>query len=762
MQDGGAIINNRKWNAKWIWESKDRVVNKWVCFRKNFEVEELMQTSEAFIAVDSKYWLWINDRLVVFEGGLNRGPKPGWGYYDCVDLKDYLKVGINTITVLVWYWGNEGRNSVDSGQGAFLFELDLGGDRIISDSSWRTNIHPAYIDTESPYPANLYSGYNIGFDGRLDIQGWTREDFNDKAWKNSIELGTPPVLPWGRLLKRPIPLIKDYRIKEYINTNIKKLNECTVIEGVLPYAAHVTPYFKINAECEGLKIDIRTDRYTTNGGPGDNNHQYNGHRTEYITRKGIQEFESLDWLFGEQVIYTLSEGIKVLELGYRESGYDTEFAGNFSTSDEFLNRLYEKCRRTLYVCLRDNYMDCPDRERGQWIGDVSSQVPQTFYALDRKVDKLTRKAINDFILWRDGAILRGNVPGKHCAELPSQSLNAISEFGMIMSYYISSGDESVIHECFDAVKNYLQLWSINSKGLVEPREGSWQWYDHGDFIDGAVLENAWYFAALKAACRMSEITGNISDTKWLIERIESIRDNFDKAFWKVDGYRSGDFCDDRANAIVVLSGLADKKKWKSMLKIMMEVRNSTPYMEGYVLEAMCKMGYKDHAVKRMKERYEDLVNNSNSTLWEDFHVLGTKNHAWSGGPLTVLCRHIAGIDTATPGYDKFHVLPHLGDLKYLNISVPSVKGNIEMKIEKTKDLYKMNLTAPEGAKALVGIPKKAFESNDSDIVTIMINNTVMWEKGKCLNNNSFVSCSGEDDEFIKFCLESGSYEFLGK
>jgi len=62
----------------------------------------------ARIAADSKYWLWINDNLVVFEGGLKRGPNPEDTYYDEVDIAPYLKAGSNTIAALVWYFGKQG------------------------------------------------------------------------------------------------------------------------------------------------------------------------------------------------------------------------------------------------------------------------------------------------------------------------------------------------------------------------------------------------------------------------------------------------------------------------------------------------------------------------------------------------------------------------------------------------------------------------------------------------------------------------------
>ena len=95
--------------------------------------------------------------------------------------------------------------------------------------------------------------------------------------------------------------------------------------------------------------------------------------------------------------------------------------------------------------------------------------------------------------------------------------------------------------------------------------------------------------------------------------------------------------------MAVLSGLCPKERYPKIRYILTSVFNSTTYMENYVLIALCEMGYKADAFKRMMCRYQPLIKNENTTLWEDFFHLGTKNHAWSGGPATVLLRYFAGI-----------------------------------------------------------------------------------------------------------------------
>lgn len=652
----------------WIWAKGEAKPNTRMCFRKTFTASDAASPVVINIAVDSKYYLWVNGCLAVAEGGLNRGPTPEGGYYDEVDISKFVKKGENTLALLVWYWGNGGRNSKPSGAAG----LNVWG-AVTSDKSFKCLAHPAYSDGKPPYPAYLYGGHNTAFDARHDMEDWNVPGFDDSAWEQATELGEAPCAPWGELVKRPVPLLKDFGMADYVSLHTEIIGENQVITASLPYGAWVSPYFEITAKA-GDFIDMRTDHYEVPGGPGDPG-KYLGQRAEYTAKAGRQSFEVFNSFYGEKVVYTFPKNVEIHKLQYRATGYNCELSGSFSCDDEFLNKLYEKCRRTLYVCMRDNFMDCPDRERGQWIGDLSTQAPQIFYALSRESDQLLKKGIHDFINWKNGDVLWGNVPGIHSSELPSQSLNAISDVGMIKEYVLHSGDESVLEYSIDAIEKYLLLWDMGQDGFVVPREGNWRWYDHGENNDDDILENAWYYLALRFAL-------SVRENEELARRKASIEANFNKAFFHENGYRSGDFVDDRANAMAALCGFCDTDDKKEAVKMVLNsVLNATPYMESYVLEALFALGYKQEALNRMMKRYRFLVANENSTIWEDFYYLGTKNHAWSGSPLTHLMKYVAGIRPTTPGYKTFVVEPFMGHLTELSALVPTVGGDIKLSIK---------------------------------------------------------------------------------
>ena len=124
MVDGVKSTMATAQTAQWITAGDTTVngVNTWLMFRKDIKVKKLPERVVARVAVDSKYWLWINGQLVVFEGGLKRGPNPNDTYCDEVDLKPYLKKGKNQVAVLVWYFGKHGYSHKSSGQSGLFFE----------------------------------------------------------------------------------------------------------------------------------------------------------------------------------------------------------------------------------------------------------------------------------------------------------------------------------------------------------------------------------------------------------------------------------------------------------------------------------------------------------------------------------------------------------------------------------------------------------------------------------------------------------------
>ena len=625
-----------EWRGSYIWDNSTEN-NTWMRFRKKFNVEEVPQKAITQIAVDSKYWLYINDEMVVREGGLKRGETRDSIYYDELDLTPYLKQGENTIAILVWYWGDTSFSHNSSGQGIMLFQTEIGEENILSDETWKVAKDKAYLQ-DTLRPNNRLIEYNVYYNASLVDDDWYKSEFDDSKWGNAKIYGMAFSEPWGQMIERAIPQFKNFELKEYDNmaeyADYTVTEKTEILEMTMPYNAQITPYLKIEAK-KGQKIVITTDQYQDVNG--------DSVRCTYLAKQGVQEFEALGWMNGQKVYYEIPKGVKVISLGYRESGYDTKMTGSFESNDEFLNKLWKMADRTLYVNMRDNYMDCPNRERAQWFGDMSMEMLEAMYAMDTNAYDLFEKGIRTVIGWRTNDILPTVAPSTiNDLYLPTQTLAGINS---MYEYYEYTGKKEFIEYVYPYVKNYLNLWKESENGLVDYNVEMpiWEWGDSVAECDYKAIENAWYYLAMSKALEMAKVLDYQEDIEDYNNRLRNLKIYYNMRLWTNEGYKSPDFkfADERANALAVISGLADSDKYDTITKILTTSHDSTVYMEKYALEALCKLEKINEAQERIKLRYDEMVNGEKacSTLWENWNYdVGTKNHAWAGGPLIIMSK----------------------------------------------------------------------------------------------------------------------------
>jgi hypothetical protein len=711
-------------SARWVIPSQTPRPGGWYAFRHTFELDRPLLAPRLSIACDSKYWLWLDGVLVVREGQLKRGPTPHDTYYDELTLQAAISSGRHILAVLVWYFGKHGFSHNNSGSPGLIFEVSNQADHMFtaSGAGVRAIEHPAYLSDLEATPNYRLPESNVCFDARRNPEGWTLCDFDDRDWPLAKVVGAPPVAPWGKLVRRPIPMWRDHGMRAYVNADrLVVPDDSTQIVARLPFNCHVHPFIELEAPA-GLTIDIRTDNYLGGGEPN--------FRAQYVTRHGRQSFEAPAWMNGHEVHYRVPSGARILELAYRRTSYDAQWTGHFECDDPALNTLWEKSCRTLDVCMRDTYMDCPDRERAQWWGDVVIQMGSAFYACEpSSATLLARKAVHELCAWqRPDATLYSPVPAgippassldqddrRGCwdAELPAQMLASVGEYGF-WTYYLYSGDRQTLERVYPVVQRYLDLWTLDDDGLVDYRTGGWDWIDWGANVDRHVSLNAWFALALRGFARMGRALGLSHDASEAERRLSRLRQAFVNRFWRVDHFRGPDSIetpDDRAQAMAVVAHLADARHTAGIKRVLATHHHAGPYMEKYVVEALLILGLVDPALNRLRDRFGSQLASPITTLWEGWAVGdatwggGTYNHAWSGGAMTLFQQYVAGIAPTRPGFEHFRVRPSPGSLQRVISRVPTRFGLIEFDLNMTE--HSARLRVPEGTSAEVILPGAA-------------------------------------------------------
>ena len=692
-------------SAKWIW-TDDTANNTWVRLQKTFTLDAVPETAAAEIAVESRYHLWVNGTLAVYDGGLKRGYDPESGYFDQLDLAPYLKAGENSIEVQAWFWGVKAQSysSVPLDAPGFIFALDLGTETLVSDETWLAAKETAYLDDSAagfsvPQPNDRLPEYNIYYDARTE---------SEPAFIPASVRGAYGDAPYNRLHLRPIPLFCEYGLTDYANSaDFAEYATASDEQLVLrpPYNAQLAPYLEITAEA-GKVITITTEN---------TEHGDNAVRVTYVTKDGRQAWEAPAWLSGMFITYDIPAGVTVHRLAYRESGYDSKMAGAFTMGNDFFDTLWQMGARTQYVCMRDGFMDCPDRERAQWTGDAATQLRTLLYCLNTNAHPLFKKLIAQKANW----IVTGGKGGRNDLiptvvpiyneyyELPAQEMAGIVA---AWEYYLYTGDEEIIHLYYQPALRYLHLWKQNKDGLLKHKTGQGlvDWQDTGsNKVDTKAQENALYYWALSTVKNMALALGE--DTAEIDARLTALYDGY-QALW-VDGagYTTTGVADDRANAFAVLSGLAGEDKYETIRTALVENRFASTYTEAYVEMALCRMGYTRDALDRMQQQYGGMVQRNRetgmTTLWEYFtDGMGTWNHAWAASPVYTLSAFVGGIRPTAPGYTAYEIAPDFSHTDHVSVSVETVLGTIAA--DATAD-GAMTLTLPEGGTASVRVPNAA-------------------------------------------------------
>lgn len=755
-------------DAKWIW-LQEKKNNEWVDFIKEFELNELPSKAIAEIGVENKYYLWVNETPVIYDGGLKRGPNKKDGYFDQIDLSPYLKEGKNKIAIKAWFWGIKGTigkisyesySNVRIGEAGLIFALNLGDRSILSDDSWFLSKDEAFKDDSSEaysikQPNYRFPEYNIYYDANyLEHENWKDSDFDASLWQKAKIIANYGDAPFNNLEKRPIPLLKEYGLKDYENSTT--FANFTADEDVdltlnIPYNTQFTPYLKVKTNSVS-KISIKTEDTDLTESV----------QTTYITSpNGEQEFESPAWISGEKVTYSISKGTTVLSLKYRESGYDTKLTGSFTMNDEFYDNLWQMGSRTQAVCMRENFMDCPDRERAQWTGDATSQMRQMMYCMDTNSYSLYQKMISqkiNFIEEDENNELYNLLPtvspiDGEFYEIPAQEMAGIIG---LLDYYKYTADASVLFKAYEPALNYMKLWKFGKNGLIRHKTGQGlpDWQDTAGKVDTKVCDNAWYYWCLSSLKEIAQIIGR-KDTSWIDEKMNSIKNEYAN-FWQEGIGYVDETLDDRGNALAVLSGLATNDQYPTIIKVLESTLNSSSYMESYVLMAMCEMGYIKEALARIKTRYSYMVEsnliNGRTTLWEYFDEKGTYNHAWTASPVYILSKYVAGIKPSSVGYETYEINPSLENSSDIKAVVSCIKGEISIEASKSADRYTIKIQAPQKAKGTVSVPLLNGR--------IQLNGSLIYENGKSISFNGAKLIKITDKNCYFEISQEGTYEFV--
>ncbi len=155
----------------------------------------------------------------------------------------------------------------------------------------------------------------------------------------------------------------------------------------------------------------------------------------------------------------------------------------------------------------------------------------------------------------------------------------------------------------------------------------------------------------------------------------------------------------QVNTLALLAGLVPVSARAHVADALVSdshLTQSTIYFAAYTQAALRDSGMGDSYIGRLTPWREML--DQGLTTWSEWTSDDTRSdcHAWSASPNFELFRSLAGIESAATGFRKVRVAPHLGDLKWVNATVPHPRGEITVSFHAESGSLQADVELPDG------------------------------------------------------------------
>lgn len=452
---------------------REDLKNNHTLFRKRVELSPGVKQVILDISADDYYKLYVNGQYVT------QGPANSYAFcynYNKIDITGFVKPGENVLAVHVYYQGlvNRAYNSGDYRQG-MIAELWADGVQLIDDS-WR------YTEAKE-YGFTRTIAYDTQFDEVIDNRrkhtGWKEIEYDDSSWEMAAICENDD---HALVLQTTRNLEMEHRLPVVI----RKLENGYLLD----FGEELTGTFYMKAKgCQGDEVtiwfgeELLTDtqvRYELRC-----NCLY---EDKLILEEGENELEQFEYKCFRYVQLTMKQAVRDgniqdslklydFRVDYRHYPFDDSVC-SFHSENELVNQIWSICKNAVRNCAQESFVDCPQREKGQYLGDLTVTA-HSFYCLTGD-SALFRKALIDFA--HSTVICEGMM-----AVAPGSFMQEIADFSLmyayqLLLYYQCSKDETLLRRLLpvaEGIERYFDRFQ-NETGMIENVNTKWNLVDWPD------------------------------------------------------------------------------------------------------------------------------------------------------------------------------------------------------------------------------------------------------------------------------------------
>lgn len=373
--------------------------------------------------------------------------------------------------------------------------------------------------------------------------------------------------------------------------------------------------------------------------------------------------------------------------------------GSFRCDNELFNRVWQMCAYTFHLNCRETYLDGIKRDRWPWSGDAYQS-----YSINR-------------YLFADRDIDRRTILGLRGKEPTEQHINTILDYSLywlisLEDYYSAYADADFLTLLWPRAVSLLDFVRTreNADGFLCGKAGDWTFIDWSpiDKTGAVCAEQMLYIRALRAMEYVASVIGQ--DAAPYAAAAAELREKVQKFYWDaekgafIDSYASGKRNVTRhANIFALLFDIAAEEQKESIIRNVLlsdsVTKITTPYFEGFELDAMCRIGNFRFFEDMLASYWGGMLALGATTVWEEFDPTKTGAehyamyghrfskslcHAWGATPVYLFGKYYLGVTATAPGGASFTVAPQLGGLEWMEGSVPVGGGEVRVRMTRAE------------------------------------------------------------------------------
>jgi len=624
---------------------------------------------------------------------------------------------------------------------------------------------------ESPLRENdIYDGEV--YDARREEPGWAASGFDDAEWDEAAVVSDP-----GGTLRpqrvQPVEVVKTFDV-----TSVHEHPDGPILD----FGQNFTGWLEIEVDDpeEGDKITLRhaealtedgdlstidlrsadaTDTYVARGDDAETyepRFTYHGFRYAQVT--GYPSELDPDDVTGK-VVHTAMER-----------------RGEFACSNEDLNQLQHNAVWGLRSNTHSIPEDCPQRdERFGWTGDahISTRALLFNYDAVRFDEKWARD--HDDVASEMGYVT-DVIPNK-AFEDPADPTWSITRVVVPWYLYLHDGDEGILHEQYDGMREYVDYWySVTEDGIVPDdygKYGDWLAFENTDPAEPRrglphdLFNTAFLYQVLDTFARVARVLDNETDAERYQDRADRVADAFNDQFFDPEAGIYGPGTQSSYSVPLFLGLVPDEGVDRVVENLAEKVENDGGRLQtGFLgtrplIHTLADHGHGDLAYRVVSQPEQPgwvyMAREGATTMWERWdsdESVGSGMNSLNHSPFTHVSEFfyevLAGIRFAhRPATEAVTVAPVLvEDLDSVSASVETPNG--EVVVEWTRDTdgrYDLSVTIPWNTSGTVRLPGAT--------------ETVVTESGVSLSEGApaGILSSELDDGDLVLEVGAGEYDF---